>query len=796
MYIGLGAAIGSLIGTYLNPSLPLLLVSIGVISAVTILSLKTKKIWLSLVCVSCVIFTLNAYLRVPQIDKGLLEVLEKVKDGKALFEGEVWADVFRQPKEVEDIDIERYQFIMRLRRYTLKNEEQSVDYYVLARANLHSLPLRCGDIIRFYGRIKPIENNSYLRYKGIFAVVTISPGGLISLDHRGGARFSDIKTALCERLEKVFGQDAESSGFAQAILLGERRALTQDVVENLRKTGLAHFLAISGIHLALVAMFVGFVAQRLSGNRRVTLIVVIGFSFIYFLIGGMSPSLFRALVVVLVYLIGVLIGRKSDGFNTLGAAVTIILLIRPFDILTLSFQLSFITFGGIIGLYPLLWKVYLERKNLIFELKGYSLVNAPFGERAKIWLVTMMFMATAAWLSAQPLVSRHFHIIPYGSVLSNIIVLPILYLALALGILVLTFVSFSLILAYPFAKAFSLLFSISKFLTSHIASLHLFTFTPNRWIPDFNIVSILLFYGLLVLASIRLRGYLMFLKPRHFVVLVLLGLSLWIFGGKIVGMKPSLPQDSATFLAVGQAQTVILNTKDGVILYDCGTRRCPKETAGLSIAQELWKRGIYSVDAIVLSHPDSDHINGVEGLAERIKIRTVFVSEHFEKKGEGEDLLKRLGELGVKTEKIKPPVKIGKSIEVVAPLVDKLFERDLSPNNMSLGLLVRLSDSTRLFLTGDMESEEMGTLIVLDAVPQAEFLQLPHHGAKHPLLYEFIAKVGAEKFIISGQMRDIGYSLEGGDVYSTGECGAITVLSDGTVLTEKGEREWMVLERR
>ncbi|MCX7703197.1 MAG: ComEC/Rec2 family competence protein [Planctomycetota bacterium] len=782
LYIGGGAVIGSLIGIHLN-WLPLLVFITGV-GCISILAFRLRNVRILLVTVSSALFAVNAHLRLPTLDRTLAEAGRKFSTHKINFEGRVERILFHGRRTYGESDTEVHKIVMSIMRYECEGREHKTSIRALVRLSGIG-GLECGDVLRFRARIREVERNSTLWYQGIVAVLTAAEKDFIER-RDGGFSLLSIRASLERHLKTLFSDDKkgeDAANFAKAILIGERSAISSDLTEQFRNTGLSHILAISGTHLMFLALFVGTAAQKLLAKRRISLTIVICASVLYFFIGGMSPSLFRALVVALVYLFGILLGRKGDGFNTTGTALAVVLLTRPLDVMSLSFQLSFITFAGIVALYPLFRKTYLDRKYLLFELKGYHLQSLPLKERFFTFLWRTVFIALVAYLCAQPLTGYYFRILPYGSPLANILALPLFYLTLAIGILILALLPLSLFLAKLLAHIFSIFFAAACKLTEMVDSLGLHTFIPNRWIPEISLFSVFFFYGIIALAAARLREAFQFLTARHFIVLTLAALSFWILGGKISGR--GILQNSITFLPVGQGMAVLVKTDEGIFLYDCGSARYGDST-GEFVARELLRRGVYRIDAVFLSHPDNDHTNGLLGLLKRISVRKVFVSEHFERDADGEKLLKNLKGCKIAVGVVKVPSKIGSRIKVVAPVTDELFGRKiLKNNNLSLGIVVELGEAVNVFLTGDMENEGIGAMIVSGWVPRAEVLQLPHHGANQPLLDEFTEVIGAKKFIVSGLARELPLRVEKKEILETDVYGAIMVLSDGRIITER-----------
>jgi len=786
LFIGVGAVCGSAVSAGAFYNLPqqshlIVLLSVAVASAVSFLAFRTRSFRLLLLTASFAFFALNGYLRRPQENPALKRIAESSES--PLFEVEVTGSIFVYPNPPEESRTERYSCIVELKWFESDGKRRYADACLLLRLRLRSgIGLLCGDIIRTYGRVYSISRKSRLYYRGVDGVLVAGVRDFVSLERRGsGGTLSDIRAHFGKELDSLFGAETEAASFARALLLGERHAVPAKTRHIFQKTGTSHILALSGIHLALLALIAGGLIRFLffPKKRHLELVIVIGLSFLYFLIGGMRPSLFRALTVILIYWSGILLGRRREGFNSLGAAVAILLFLFPFDVLSVSFQLTFITFAGVVLLCPF-YLNYIERRLLILQMKGYTPDYTPFGEYAFWFISVTLYLSTTAWLSAQPLIGYHFGIIPYGTLFANIAIFPFFLLSLLCALLMLPLLLLCPLFAYPLAEVFIWLYRIIVFVTEAIADAGLYTFVPNRYLPAFNIPAVVIFYTVILLAGLRIRGYLPRLRRHHLALLALSACSIWVVGGKLSEKPPSLKKNTVEFLPVGQGLSVLMNIEGSIILYDCGSMRYADRT-GIVVAEHLHDRNIRHIDALVLSHTHSDHINGARELAERISIGRVFVSEWFGATSAGRRLLNFFSERDIAVSTLKAPARIGDRIRVLAPLTDSLFRQELSENDLSLVLLVEL-DNARLLLTGDLEDRGAAVLLLSGVDIRCNVMQLPHHGHKHLLLAEFVSATGAKKFIISGSTREL-EGFEGAEVYATDECGVI-------IVSPNGEIEW------
>jgi competence protein ComEC len=206
-----------------------------------------------------------------------------------------------------------------------------------------------------------------------------------------------------------------------------------------------------------------------------------------------------------------------------------------------------------------------------------------------------------------------------------------------------------------------------------------------------------------------------------------------------------------TFLDVGRGDAFVLRSKEGgTILFDCGGS---SENIGEDvIAPYLWHRGITSIDAVILSHSDSDHFCGLPDLLERFRIGAVVVSRFFERNKEGSDFLMDVRNWDIPIVTVVPEQRFetaGISFEVLAPCSDEHFGKTLFDNDTSL-ILRATAGKARFLLTGDAGEIEIAALLDSGTDISCDVLAVPHHGARNRLLRELVARSGARFAVVSG----------------------------------------------
>ncbi len=225
-----------------------------------------------------------------------------------------------------------------------------------------------------------------------------------------------LRTALSRRIDAHFPRNA---ALVKALVLGDRRDMNEDLRSDFADAGVAHLLAISGLHITLIALAVSGLLKRLVGavaSSVVTLACVVG----YGLLIGFSPSVARAAIMFAVLQGAPVAGRFSDGSTRLAAAFLVILLINPLNIGDAGFVLSFCASAGLIWLSPALNRLFrlekLREKGLMGKIAGYFL--------------GILLTTAAAQTATYPAIAEFYGEFSLVSFLSNLFLVPLCLISL------------------------------------------------------------------------------------------------------------------------------------------------------------------------------------------------------------------------------------------------------------------------------------------------------------------------------------------------------------------------------
>ncbi len=318
-------------------------------------------------------------------------------------------------------------------------------------------------------------------------IYATAQGDLATVRHFSATKFSVFRSArvaqkrLSETLEKYI-VDEKARGFLQAITLGDKTSLSPEVRVDFVKAGVVHVLAVSGLHVGILFLLVNFIFQFLKKTRKrrfvlvaISLLVIWSFSFV----SGLSVSILRAAIMFSVLQLSVLSLRPYRIYNSIAVSIVLLLLINPFYLFELGFQLSYAAVLGIVTFVPIWNRKPLKNK----YLEGFK---------------QLLLVSLAAQLGVAPLVLYYFHQLPTYFLLGNIIVLTLSPFLLGGSLLILLFSQISII-AKPIALIVELLTKFCIFAVNGIATLPkaiLLNYSLDFWqmLMIFAILTAIIFY--------------------------------------------------------------------------------------------------------------------------------------------------------------------------------------------------------------------------------------------------------------------------------------------------------------
>ena len=280
-----------------------------------------------------------------------------------------------------------------------------------------------GDRLELWTQIYAVESRRgsgfdygrYLMIKGIDGISYLPTTLSIRVNKAGRANIYGLVDTMRDWIKQTFAGNLTPDGAALAsgFLIGETRDIAPDLYEKFRDSGTLHLLAVSGSNVAVVLLFCAFCLRWTGLGRRTRIGILFAVILIFSLLSYGEPSVVRASVMATLLLLSRTIERRYDTNNLIAAAALIILLIAPAQLFDVGFQLSFVTAWGLIIAATSLDRVWGDRRRSWY----YN------------WIIYPLVLTTGAQLFSAPLIAMYFHRLPIISLVANIIIIPLVSIA-------------------------------------------------------------------------------------------------------------------------------------------------------------------------------------------------------------------------------------------------------------------------------------------------------------------------------------------------------------------------------
>lgn len=662
------------------------------------------------------------------------------------------------------------------------------------------LALKAGDPIQIFGRfskVPPAMNpgefdfRNYSRtYRQIASIQSLSAACVQLLtDQQRPSGFSlraaidHVRQAGRAALERNL--DPENSNLAAAILLGLRDGLDRDDIDAWRRTGTVHMLAISGLHLGILAGILMFIALRLPLPRVISLGAVALFVTFYMLATDARPPIVRATILVVIACLAQILYRRTVSINTLAAAALVLLIVNPSELFQIGTQLSFLAVASII-LFAAPWSDRMtERLDGLLQQRiddpDAHIMLRSFGTV----LIGAVAVSATIWLVSMPLVMSNFHLFTPVAVPLNVLLWIPMTIALVsgFGVLVLGVLAppLAVLPAWVCNQSLDLIrWSVDQ--SAAIPAGHHWVAGPETWwVAGFYLgIALLMLTPLVRVVPLRWR---------------FAALATWIMVGTTAAViTRSDDRLQCTFVAVGHGSATVVRLPDGrTLLVDAGRLGSPR--AGVdAVSGTLWAQGTTHIDAVVLSHPDADHYNILPGLLERFSVSAVYTTPMmFAENSSALNLLEtsiRQRDIPIRKLMASDRLDAGDecTIEIMHPPRGQIYGSD---NETSLVLRIDFRGRT-ILLPADIDRLGLADLMQESAL-KTDILLAPHHGSTRSNPPGFCDWCNPKEVVMSGtrprgdRLDDVEatYKESGAEFLSTFETGTIRYRLDA----DRVERE-------
>jgi competence protein ComEC len=668
--------------------------------------------------------------------------------------------------------------------------------------------LRAGDILLVEARLKvprPFGNPGEMdrRAKSFLEGVHVRGSvrdaqRLFRLSVAKGYRFERAVQDVRARLSAFLDREADPKvrGLLRVWFLGDRSGLAEPLAEAFRSSGLAHLLAISGLHVGLVGLFayrvVKFLLKRSVwillrfSAEKIAVLGSLPFVLGYVVLVGSPVTAVRAATMFVLFVGSLLLDRAPAVWNSLFLAGLLILVWDPAALFSASFPLSFVAVAGLLAGVSQWQRIPAEVSSKEPRVRDRLWTGA---KRSAWRLLAASFAATIA---TAPLVAFFFNRVTPFAVLVNLVVVPIVgWFVIPVGLITAVTALVSVTAAAPLLGIAS---AGTRFVAMAAETCAKIPYA-SLWVGRPTMLEVAVIYGSLF-AWVWLRG-----SPWRKRVLSACVITFCISLSHGI-LRDRMARDLViTFLSVGQGESILVEFPKGKrMLVDGGMARKGYQDAGRNVVLPfLGHRRVCCLDYMVVSHGQADHYGGLYSIAEELKPDELWMSPEVGCEAEGyRDLLDLCREERIRMRRLCRGMGTlsvsGVEVEVLNPSCDREGDPkrwvDCSKEINERSLVLRLTfGGVAVLLTGDIEDRAEEGLRVHRERVNAFLLKVPHHGSPSSSSGAFLDGVAPRVAVVSagygnrfgfpaeevvGRYRDRGIIL-----YRTDLDGAVRVRTDG-----------------
>lgn len=691
-----------------------------------------------------------------------------------------------------------------LKGVEVENGEKSVSVKKIF-VNTEKIPnVKIGNIIKVRGKLRQFEeaankgnfdSRKYYLSLGFYGKIEAGTIEVINSDYSGIRQgLYELRMEIIERLEKlcsdnngIFSIINNKNGIIGAIILGDKTDIDSDIKELYSVSGIAHILAISGLHISFIDMAIYRLLRRrfrFLFSAAVSIPVVLSFG----IMSGFGISTIRAIIMFILKIIGEVLGRKYDAITAISLAGLVLLVQNPFVVCNSGFQMSFGAIIAIVLILPIVEEI-LNTDNKIIKV-----LSANF-------TISLVMNPILAW---------NYYELPTFSFLLNIVVVPLMSVVIVSSIVGI----FCSCIMFGFGKAV---------IFPGCGILELYTFLCNIInkssvasivVGQPKVTIIIVYYAILLVVLFGLKNirtkYTRAEKERNIIKketgLVLekkakkerriKGQNVKLRLACIVGflllncLIYYIPNQGfyITFINVGQGDGILIHGDNGTKVMVDGGSTSEKQVAKNCIVPYLKAEGIGTIDYSIITHTDKDHISGILEILEnnnsnRIRIKNLVMPDINMKDDTYNELIEKakLKKINVLYIKKGDTLSLGKTkIKCIYPETTTTA----SDKNDYCTVLSVKNKTSKILLTGDI-SKEIEEKIKDDIEENYTVLKVAHHGSNYSSSEKFLKKVNPKYSIISvGKNNSYGHPgnetmerlrKQGGVIYRTDEKGGITI---------------------
>ncbi|NMW84660.1 DNA internalization-related competence protein ComEC/Rec2 [Peptoniphilus sp. AGMB00490] len=553
-----------------------------------------------------------------------------------------------------------------------------------------------------YGTFDFEKNN---KSQGIYAIGNIKSCKKISEP----SVFYRLSNFCIDRAKKFYSEnlDERNSNLMSSIVLADKSLIEEGDRDRFNNLGISHILAVSGLHIGVLAIFLESITKKITKNRKITDFVVTMALLFYIITIGFPISALRAFLFFLLYKGNIYLKKDLDVKKIYFLSLSIILFINPMAIYSISMIMSYGAIFGLVFVYPALNS----------KMAGSGIIKKSILGTASVLI------------SLFPIINYYFDGFSILVFIVNLVIVPIYSAIISLG-----FILGVGILPRLLGNILNILMNATYGLESLFISRGSF-FTTIR---AFKFEYIFAYYILLILILYRH-------KLKEIIVPNIKVIEIYIvvfFVVTSLGILEDYHTYKECHLYIGQGDSTLISFRDKNYLIDTGGARYENKIAEKFLFPTLKVRGISKIDGIFLSHFDEDHAGNLNKLVKKYNVKNVYINHLPKDPKILEDAKKFSKVIMLKKGDI---IKISKDtkIEVISDVLNSEDE-----NDNSMVLLIDHRGFKTLF-TGDISEK-----VEKEINSKIDILKVAHHGSKTSTSSEFLDNTKPKIAIISAGVNN------------------------------------------
>ncbi|MBD1382079.1 DNA internalization-related competence protein ComEC/Rec2 [Metabacillus arenae] len=559
------------------------------------------------------------------------------------------------------------------------------------------------------------DYHDYLYQQSIHWTAKINQLEGCQQDHDILSKIKQIRQQGLRFIEKYFPE--ESAGIVQALLYGERSLIDTEVEGVYQELGLIHLLAVSGLHVGILVGGLYYLFIRCGVSHEKTQLILIILLPVYAVLTGGEPSVLRSVLMAGLFLLSKRLKLRVSVLDVISLTCICLLLVNPYYLFHIGFQLSYLCSISIIASAGILQKQTNSWKQLFT-------------------------VSAIAQVSSLPIILYHFYKISILSLPLNIIFVPFYtVIVLPSSIIVTVFTYFFPTIGSSIIFFFNKMLAISHEAVQFAAELPFGIVVTGQ--PPTIIILVIVLFSCWIFISLEKE------HPFRAAIWPLAGL----IGSLCITMVTPIfdPSGEVTMLDVGQGDSLFIEApfRQGVYLIDTGgkiefqeekweERRKTKPLSKTTIIPFLHSKGITSIDKLFLTHGDLDHAGEAVNMMDFVKIKELVIPIGFNRGSFETEILTKAKQEGVKITEVQAGSVIkGDQVSFFVVSPSKLTE---SKNDDSIVLYTKIGGLRWLF-TGDLEKN--GEEEIMRRFPdlRADVLKVGHHGSRGSTSKEFVQQL-------------------------------------------------------